>query len=115
MELKFRQALALRRPFGRFNRTFMELKSRKIDNARKANICFNRTFMELKWRRHYEGADGVKVLIVPLWNWNTKRSEEYSSVRRFNRTFMELKSWSAACIAAALSCFNRTFMELKFL
>ena len=37
-----------------------------------------------------------EVLIAPLWNWNQARVKGYPSVMRSNRTFMELKSPSAA-------------------
>ena len=36
---------------------------------------------------HYQ----IRVLIVPLWNWNTVENLLVSELRSFNRTFMELK------------------------
>ena len=32
------------------------------------------------------------VLIVPLWNWNMLAIQDLGNEPRFNRTFMELKS-----------------------
>ena len=34
---------------------------------------------------------------------------------RFNRTFMELKSYDKYVLLSPLASFNRTFMELKFI
>ena len=31
------------------------------------------------------------VLIVPLWNWNADKTEDFENLECFNRTFMELK------------------------
>ena len=55
---------------------------------------FNRTFMELKWITRNETETLIRVLIVPLWNWNKgDKAKESESTFGFNRTFMELK-WS---------------------
>ena len=56
--------------------------------------------------------DDKFVLIVPLWNWNLDVSNFDTSKVSFNRTFMELKCSTALCCDANRS-FNRTFMELK--
>ena len=75
---------------------------------------FNRTFMELKWITRNKTETLIRVLIVPLWNWNTvvinirwriwpvlivplwnwnkgDKAKESESTFGFNRTFMELK------------------------
>ena len=95
-----------------FNRTFMELKVEISAPYTADLISFNRTFMELKvsWSRHTRNAqtfqshlygieskfknqkgDTVEVSIAPLWNWKSTTADQSASVRRFNRTFMELK------------------------
>ena len=77
------------------------------------------------------------VLIVPLWNWNSFALTAFCCTGCFNRTFMELKSYSFSGIQMFLKVlivplwnwnlrlsshslrlgfrFNRTFMELKYL
>ena len=52
---------------------------------------FNRTFMELKSQTPNAPQMQSYVLIVPLWNWNIDMSATYGYAPRFNRTFMELK------------------------
>ena len=52
----------------------------------------NCTFMELKFQFNNYCISILKVLIVPLWNWNVVRSEGRTSLNtRSNCTFMELK------------------------
>ena len=47
----------------------MELKLGHAPYKSCHNICFNRTFMELKLDETLmKSADGMKLLIVPLWN-----------------------------------------------
>ena len=53
------------------------------------------------------------VLIVPLWNWNYLNHSTKRWVGSFNRTFMELKSKWTPANSSSIYCFNRTFMELK--
>ena len=53
---------------------------------------FNRTFMELKYVKSKQCSPwNVAVLIVPLWNRNSKEVLQAAGSIRFNRTFMELK------------------------
>ena len=117
------------------NRTFMELKRElRIFNLSLA-ACLNRTFMELKLIGSVLDADGVMVLIVPLWNWNSNPRNEallknlvlivplwnWNSARmqksgtgpRLNRTFMELKRSNNSRSNTTTLSLNRTFMELK--
>ena len=91
--------------------------------------------MELKYRLKDFLNNELKVLIVPLWNWNLCLSSVYRIEIGFNRTFMELKCGTAILLSAddcvlivplwnwnkllliwglICFCFNRTFMELKF-
>ena len=56
----------------------------------------------------------MRVLIVPLWNWNNVIPDNAAVNSSFNRTFMELKSTNVYRIDGSTVCFNRTFMELKF-
>ena len=74
-----------------FNRTFMELKLQKFLEISQSHDCFNRTFMELKCVSESVKAESKPVLIVPLWNWNSRKQLVKAISRRFNRTFMELK------------------------
>ena len=55
----------------------------------------NRTFMELKWNTTEVSSRLVAVLIVPLWNWNLRVHEIHCVDSSSNRTFMELKLYSA--------------------
>ena len=101
-----------RRFFGRFNRTFMELKViQRLEivaplwvsiaplwNWKKANITtrtvfysFNRTFMELKDGKKTVTSVGRSVSIAPLWNWKRRQRWDVQQGESFNRTFMELK------------------------
>ena len=80
-----------------FNRTFMELKFQLSLDEYKTWNCFNRTFMELKCDKLYIKDSWVKVLIVPLWNWNRTNKADGIADTGFNRTFMELKLVSIAC------------------
>ena len=104
----------MRSLLGRFNRTFMELKSAWTHHPRPRTISFNRTFMELKLIGDIFRLMFPQVLIVPLWNWNLATMMVRMVSKSFNRTFMELKfSISCKCLTR-YQCFNRTFMELKF-
>ena len=42
-------------------------------------------------QQHEKPKHNLKVLIVPLWNWNFCNLWFYISRESFNRTFMELK------------------------
>ena len=55
-----------------------------------------------------------KVLIVPLWNWNSVVVEVQSPNDRSNRTFMELKLKQDIIKIIIKVGSNRTFMALKF-
>ena len=68
MELKSKHATSASGIEGRFNRTFMELKSNCKLNTLRGGQSFNRTFMELKYVISQEIYDCCLVLIVPLWN-----------------------------------------------
>ena len=58
------------------------------------------------------GADWY-VLIVPLWNWNWKRNQDWPNLECSNCTFMELK-WNIRLNSLVNgSRSNCTFMELK--
>ena len=91
--------------------------------------------MELKYMKDIEKSLGIKVLIVPLWNWNYDSEESQNKGARFNCTFMELKydsmkpgaafyivlivplwnwNWRTSDGRHANACFNCTFMELKW-
>ena len=49
--------------------------------------------MELKYVERVRLCRSLVVLIVPLWNWNTERTDTVQSKpTSSNRTFMELKS-----------------------
>ena len=52
------------------NRTFMELKWASMLHPFSTACSSNRTFMELKWLYLRSSFSTLKVLIVPLWNWN---------------------------------------------
>ena len=54
-------------------------------------VSFNRTFMELKYGCNSSYLSATRVLIVPLWNWNTLLDKDGKPKAGFNRTFMELK------------------------
>ena len=69
--------------------------------------------MELKFEDFKEHRIIVRVLIVPLWNWNKSGYFQGTDTSRFNRTFMELKYGSLAAASSVNPGFNRTFMELK--
>ena len=70
--------------------------------------------MELKYiRGHREAEEALRVLIVPLWNWNATKNYGNISESGFNRTFMELKFMRSCSSRLASFRFNRTFMELK--
>ena len=74
------------------NRTFMELKLNTGRNLNAQLYCSNRTFMELKLKLARILSKRKRVLIVPLWNWNSWTKKIYvSGCSSSNRTFMELK------------------------
>ena len=58
-------------------------------------------------------SSAVPVLIVPLWNWNSKDDEEKQKEKGSNRTFMELKLDRLIKVIIQVKSSNRTFMELK--
>ena len=75
-----------------FNCTIMEFKYKRTklkDN--KAMQCFNCTIMELKGPISERINNGVRVLIVPYWNWNSRHTEGEGAIKRFNCTSVELK------------------------
>ena len=96
------------------NRTFMELKFLFMLFVTSAKLRSNRTFMELKWEERHITFELMRVLIVPLWNWNYIIIFLLSSLLCSNRTFMELKSNRAGREARDWRSSNRTFMELKY-
>ena len=51
----------------------------------------NCTFMELKSAAHLRPSWCFRVLIVPLWNWNTQQPTPSQMSSSSNCTFMELK------------------------
>ena len=69
--------------------------------------------MELKWEERHITFELMRVLIVPLWNWNYWNAFESASYCSSNRTFMELKLPRRLQSSTTLSSSNRTFMELK--
>ena len=74
------------------NRTFMELKLVQVSIQRETQKSSNRTFMELKYIMNKTLKTILQVLIVPLWNWNSRLwSLHKPQAHGSNRTFMELK------------------------
>ena len=104
-----------------FTRTFMELKHRSLLRPAPRAWRFTRTFMELKHficevlyiaiTQFYSYLYGIetsvlhnrpiqcRVLLVPLWNWNTGSQFVLMTSQCFTRTFMELKLAAVTCYA----------------
>ena len=78
-------------------------------------ICSNCTFMELKFIDFQLVKEHVKVLIVPLWNWNLWLQARQGHPCCSNCTFMELKWFTQIIRNRQQRSSNCTFMELKFL
>ena len=67
-----------------FNRTFMELKYLEKMLKELVLRSFNRTFMELKYNiTELISFRERKVLIVPLWNWNSLAQGQQGSWMMF--------------------------------
>ena len=73
----------------------------------------NRTFMELKSRCFALLIDAPAVLIVPLWNWNPKKTTLSNGVVLV--LIVPLWNWNSvwSSLTSLIWCSNRTFMELK--
>ena len=74
MELKYAWYVLVWEAEAGSNRTFMELKFFNSKWLWTDIQSSNRTFMELKYNRNSERINGRGVLIVPLWNWNPRKS-----------------------------------------
>ena len=76
-------------------------------------LSINRTFMELKQIRLVVSIWREKVLIEPLWNWNTRAITPIVN----NRGVLIEPLWNWNCDEGAKgrgrTGINRTFMELK--
>ena len=58
-------------------------------------------------------AASLRLLIVPLWNWNSCPSGRSRPPATFNRTIVELKYGKAVGSCTSHTTFNRTIVELK--
>ena len=92
----------------------MELKHIKFLLTHLFFRTFNRTTMELKHASTTPHNLLSKLLIEPLWNWNTDNvlSQGFHNFP-FNRTTMELKLIHKILATQRIRTFNRTTMELK--
>ena len=65
------------------NCTFMELKCGRSSRQHPSSRRSNCTFMELKFQKLDPKLQPLKVLIVPLWNWNTHPSRRIITNAKF--------------------------------
>ena len=98
-----------------YNCTFMELKFLNEYFANGIFDAYNCTFMELKSPIMVLCAINRKLIIAPLWNWNSAILLTcLKSKDTYNCTFMELKFRVFNFVGCFTHSYNCTFMELKF-